>query len=401
MGTPITVFSEDIRSVWGLDPEIHFLNHGSFGACPIAALEHQTQLRERVERQPVRFFLREMQAMLDDSRQALAGFVGASPADLVFVANATTGVNTALRSVKLEAGDEVLVTNQEYNACRNALNEVAAVKGVKVVVVEIPFPMDDRDLVESFVAAVTPKTRLLLIDHVISQTAMVLPLNPIVAKMNELGIDTIVDGAHAPGMLPLNLDELGATYYTGNCHKWMCAPKGLAFLHVRHDRRTTTRPLVISHGANAKVSPEARFHQEFDWMGTSDPSAVLSLPFLISYMDGLVEGGWDIIMRHNHALALEARDILCAALGVEPACPEDMVGSMIAVPLPAGKEIAKSSVFFIDPLQDRLLFEHQIEVPIIPWPSSPSRLIRLSAQLYNTRSQYEILASVLPKLLAD
>jgi isopenicillin-N epimerase len=401
MGTPTTAFSEDIRKVWGLDPEIHFLNHGSFGACPIAVLEHQTELRDRIERQPVRFFLREMQAMLDDSRQALAGFVGASPADLVFLANATTGVNTALRSMNLEAGDEVLVTNQEYNACRNALNEVAAVKGVKVVVVEIPFPVDGRDLVDSFVAAVTPKTRLLLIDHVISQTAMVLPLNPIVAKMNELGIDTIVDGAHAPGMLPLNLDELGATYYTGNCHKWMCAPKGIAFLHVRHDRRTTTRPLVISHGANAQVSLEDRFHQEFDWMGTSDPSAVLSLPFLISYMDGLVEGGWDFIMRHNHALALEARDILCAALEVEPACPEDMVGSMVAVPLPAGKEITKASVFFIDPLQDRLLFEHQIEVPIIPWPNSPQRLIRLSAQLYNSRSQYEALAAALPKLLAD
>ena len=397
----ITAIPKDIGEIWGLDPEIIFLNHGSFGACPKAVLAFQHEIRDRVERQPVRFFRREMQAMLDDARHALAGFLGADAADLVFVANATTGVNTVLRSFDFEPGDEVLVTNQEYNACRNALNEVALKTGVKIIVVEIPFPTDGRDLVDSFVAAVTPKTRLLLIDHVISQTAMVMPLAQIVAKMNELGIDTLVDGAHAPGMLPLNLNVLGATYYTGNCHKWMCAPKGVAFLHVRHDRRATTRPLVISHGANAKVSPEDRFHREFDWMGTGDPSGVLSLPFLISYMAGVVEGGWDVIMRHNHALALEARDILCEALGLEPPCPEDMVGSMVALPLPDSNQVGESSVFYIDPLQDRLLFEHHIEVPITAWPKPPQRVIRVSAQLYNDRSDYKTLARILPNLLAD
>lgn len=393
--------SGDLRSAWGIDPGVSFLNHGSFGACPTAVLEHQKLIIDRIERQPVRFYVREIQGMLDDARAALSAFLGANPQDLVFVDNATTGVNTVLQSLSLAPGDEVLITNQEYNACKNALNEVARRTGAKVVVVDLPFPTGGADLVAPLTSAVTDKTRLVMIDHVVSQTGLVLPIDDIIAFMNARGVETLIDGAHAPGMIPLNLEALGATYYTGNCHKWMCTPKGVAFLHVRHDRRGSIRPLVISHAANAPVSPEERFQREFDWVGTRDPSGVLTLPFAISYMEGLVEGGWDAIMAHNHGLALEAQSILVDALGIELPCEPERVGSMVSLPLPDGHMTSHPSPLYLDPVQDVLLEQHGIEVPIIPWPAPPRRLIRLSAQIYNKRAEYERLARVLPGLLQD
>ena len=385
---------------WLLDPEVIFLNHGSFGATPKAVLDEQTLIRQRIETEPLLFFDHHYLDEVDRARADLARFVGARTDDLAFVVNATTGVNTVLRSLRLEPGNELLVTDHEYNACRNAIETVAADTGAEVVVVPIPFPLTGEDeVVDLVLARLSQKTRILLIDHVTSQTGLVLPIERLVSKVQADGVDVLVDGAHAPGMVTLDLDSLGAAYYTGNCHKWLCAPKGAGFLHVRRDRRERVRPLVISHGANASSTERSRFHLEHDWTGTRDPSAWLSVPAALREMDSMVEGGWDEVRRRNRELVLEGRRVLCAALGIDAPCPESMIGSLASLPLPEGRGEAVNELFPFDELQVRLFQSYRIEVPVISWPAPPQRLIRISAQLYNSRPQYVALAGALRALL--
>lgn len=386
-------------SLWLLDPAVTFLNHGSFGACLRVVLECQRRWQERLERQPVRFLVRELEGFLDDSRATLARFVGAHPDHLVLVSNATMGVNTVLRSLTAQAGDEWLVTDHAYNACRNALDAAAARAGARVVVADVPFPIaGEDDCLESVLAAVTPRTTLALMDHVSSQTGLVWPIARLVRELAARGVDTLVDGAHAPGMVPLELERLGAAYYTGNCHKWMGAPKGAAFLHVRPDRQDRIRPLVISHGANSRRQDRSRFQLEFGWTGTWDPSAFLTVQEALGAMAALHPEGWPGLMRRNHELAVAARRRLVEALGIAPPCPESMLGALASVPLPDGDPARPPRPpLFLDPLQDELWERHGIEVPVIPWPAWPRRLLRISAQAYNTLPQYERLARLLPR----
>lgn len=368
---------------WTLDPAITFLNHGSFGAAPRVVLEKQNEYRAQLEREPVRFFVRELEPLLDGARRTLAEFLGAEPEGLAFVPNATAGVNAVLRSLDLDKLDELLVTSHEYNASRNALDYVAGIAGAKVVVAEVPFPIESPDVVvERVLARVTDRTRLFLADHVVSQTAIIFPIERLVRELAARGVDTLVDGAHAPGFLPLDLRALNAAYYTGNLHKWVCAPKGAAFLYVRENRRRSVHPVSISHGANSPRTDRSRFLLEFDWTGTFDPSAWLAVPAALEFMSS--HGGWPEVMRRNRELALLGRDILCSALGIDPPAPDEMLGAMAAVPLPDGTEG--------DKLQDALLFEHHIEVPVMPWPRP---LLRISAQLYNEPADYERLAEAL------
>ena len=383
--------------LWLLDREIIFLNHGAFGACPRPVLEFQTEWRLRMERQPLQFLVRELESHLDVARAALAQFVGADADDLVFVPNATSGVNTVLRSLEFKPGDELLVTNQEYNASRNALDFVAERSGARVVVAKIPFPFRNADeLVEPVLHCVTPRTRLALLDHVTSQTGIILPIARLVDELNRRGVDTLVDGAHMPGMVPLKLNQLGAAYYTGNCHKWLCAPKGAALLHVRRDKQELIRPLTISHGANSARKDRSRFQLEFGWPGTWDASAALSVPEAIRFVGSLLPGGWPEIMANNRALALAARKILGEALSVPEPCPEEFIGSLATISLPDAPSDAWPRLPLNEyPLQDALRLKHSIEVPIIAWPAPPKRLLRISAQLYNSLPQYELLAKSL------
>jgi isopenicillin-N epimerase len=388
-----------MREHWLLEPQITFLNHGSYGATPIAVLAKQDEYRARLEREPVRFMVRELEGLLDDARNALAAIIGADPAGLAFVPNATAGVNAVLRSLDLDKHDELLVTTHEYNASRNALEYAAALEGARVIAVDIPFPIaSSEEVTARILEKVTSRTRLLLIDHITSQTGLIFPVAEVIAEMNARGIDTLVDGAHAAGMVPLNVGELGAAYYTGNLHKWVCAPKGAAFLHVRENRRGAIRPLAISHGANAPRTDRSRVHLEFDWTGTFDPTAWLCVPEAIAFVGSLVEGGWPQIMRRNRELALRARDILCTRLGIPAPAPDVMLGSMAAVPLPDGNATTAPSLYG-DALQDELLERFQIEVPIVPWPHPPRRVLRVSSFLYNEEREYERLAEVLSNLL--
>ena len=386
-----------MKQHWTLDPSITFLNHGSFGATPRVVLAKQDEFRAQMEREPVRFFVRELEPLLDDARRVLAEFLGAEAEGLAFVPNATAGVNAVLRSLDLDKFDELLVTSQEYNACRNALAYVAGIAGAKVTVVELPFPIESPDVVvERILARVSERTRLFIIDHITSQTALIFPVERIVKELADRGIDTLVDGAHAPGFLPLDLRELRAAYYAGNLHKWVCAPKGAAFLYVRENRRRSIHPVAISHGANSTRKDRSRFLLEFDWTGTFDPSAWLCIPAALEFMDS--HGGWPEVMRRNRELALLARDILCDALQIAKPAPDAMLGAMAAVPLPDGTQETAPSLYG-DPLQDTLLLEHGIEVPVVPWPQPPKRVLRVSAQLYNEVGHYEKLAAVLRTLL--
>jgi len=380
---------------WLLDAEVAYLNHGAFGSCPQPILDVQGDFRRRFEREPVRFVERTLEGLLDEARVAVGAFVGADPGDLAFVDNATTGVNTVLRSLPLGKADELIVTTHAYNACRNALDHCAERAGAKVVVVRVPFPVRDADqIVAAVISAVTPRTRLALLDHVSSPTALIFPIERLVRELSARGVETLIDGAHAPGMVPLDLRALAATYYTANFHKWCCAPKGAGILYVRRDRQKLIRPLVISHGANSPRSDRSQFLLEFDWTGTRDTSAVLSIPYALRYLDGLVPGGFAALMPMNHALALEARRILADRLDIELPCPDDMVGSMAALPLPDATEGQAEALHAS--LQDHW----RIEVPVYVWPAPPKRLVRVSAQIYNCRAQYERLADALSSELS-
>ncbi|NND60131.1 MAG: aminotransferase class V-fold PLP-dependent enzyme [Gammaproteobacteria bacterium] len=386
---------------WGLDPDTIFLNHGSFGACPTAVLEYQRELQDRIERQPVQFYVRDFETMLDSSRTVLAAFLDADPLDVAWVPNATTGINAVLRSMRFAPGDELIVTNHEYGACRNTLDFVAERDGARVVVVDIPFPIVGPAVVtDAIMSRVSSRTRLALLDHVTSQTGLVMPLEDLVPLLKARGVATLIDGAHAPGMIDLSISRLDPDYYSGNCHKWICAPKGCGFLYVRRELQQQIRPVTISHGARTRRTDRSKFLIEFDWPGTWDTTPALCVSRALTVMEDMLPGGWPATRAANRDKALGGRRVLCDALGTEPPCPDTMIGSLAALPIPDAPADAAQSMsdLYGDPLQDTLLQKWHIEVPIVPWPAHPKRLIRISAQLYNNSDDYLQLASALREL---
>jgi isopenicillin-N epimerase len=386
------------RHHWGLKPGTVFLNHGSFGACPKTILALQTKLRGKLEAEPVQFLWRRYEERLEPARRALAKFVGASSRDVVFVTNATTGVNSVLRSLPLRRGDELLTTSLDYNACRNVLVEVTRRSGAKLVVAEIPFPLQSgEEITAAILRAVTPRTRLVLLDHVTSNTAVVMPLRQIIRELEARGVDTLVDGAHAPGMLPLNLRELRPTYYTANLHKWVCAPKGAAFLYVRTERQAQIQPAVISHGNNRPRPGFTAFQDRFDWCGTFDLTAWLCVPEAIRWMGKLLPGGWRELRERNHQLVVQARNILCERFEVSPPCPDELLGSIATIPLPEQFQKRKASGK-IDREQLALYDRFGIEVPLNRFGTPTQRWLRISAQIYNSPAEYEYLAAALETL---
>jgi len=378
---------------FALDPAVVHLNHGSFGACPRAVLAEQTRLRARVEAATMRYFVCEWQGDVDRARARVAGWLGGDPDGFVFVPNTTTAVSAVLGSLSFGPGDELLCTDHTYKACRNALERTARRTGASVVTAAIPWPIADAaDATRAILDAVTPRTRLALVDHISSATALVFDLPAILAGLAARGVDAIVDGAHAPGQVALDLRALGAAYYIGNGHKWLCGPKGCAFLHVRADRRAPIHPLVTSHGFASDYGPPNRFHAEHDWQGSHDPTAYLSLPAAIDTIGDFGGGnatddGWDAVRARNHALALAARDLLADRLGAGTMAPASMIGAMAVVPisLPDGARALAIE-------KDLLL--RGWEVPIIEGPRGQA-LVRVATHVYIRLDEVEGLAVAL------
>ena len=372
------------------------LNHGSFGATPASVLEAQQRLRSRIEANPTKYFLGgDYQRELDSARRAVAGFVGGDDGGLVFVNNATAGVNAVLRSLEptLRPGDEILVTDHEYNACRNAVQVSALRTGARVVTAHVPFPLESsRHATDAVLASVTGRTRILLIDAVTSATGLVMPVAEIAAEI-EPEVRVLVDAAHAPGMIDFDVGASGASYVTANCHKWMCSAKGAGFLWVRADRRDDVHHSVISHGYNdGWPSGGGRLHAQFDWTGTDDPSAWLTVGDALAAVEAMDPDGWPGVRRTIRELCLSGRRILLDALGIAPPAPDDMVGAIASVPVPPADH---SGTEIFDPLMAALEQRHRIQVSVFTWPAPPERLLRISAHLYNDESQYRRLAEAL------
>lgn len=391
---------------WTLDPSRVFLNHGSFGATPRVVLEAQSRVRAELEGEPVRFYVERHWELMARARGALAAFVRCDPAGLALVPNASIGVATVLANVRLGPGDEVLMNAHEYPACQNSVRRAAARAGATVTLADVPFPISDpAQVVEAYLAKVTPRTRLAMVSHVTSPSGLVLPVERLVPALQDAGVDVLVDGAHAPGMIAtLDIGALRPAYYTANCHKWVCSPKGSAMLVVREDRREGFRPLALSNNAEKPRADRSAFHTEFDYVGTQDYTPVYCIPDAIEAM-AKIGGSWDAVMAANRGMCLRMREMLCRAWGVETPAPETMIGSIATIILPAHDEarrarLAARPTRYHDALQDALLDRHAIQVPVWSLTGTTHRFLRISAQMYNAPGQYEYLAQAVLEELA-
>ncbi|MBA3648923.1 MAG: aminotransferase class V-fold PLP-dependent enzyme [Chitinophagales bacterium] len=385
---------------WQLDSSVTFLNHGSFGACPLAVLQKQAEYRRQMEQEPVRFMVRELEPLIWKSKEALANFIGAKAADLAFVPNATTGVNTVLNALHFSEGDELLTTNHGYGACVNALQWFADKAKAKMIKAEVPFPVSsEEEIIDAILSKVTSKTRLLMIDHITSATGIIFPVQRIVSLLKEKGIDCLIDGAHAPGHLNLNIKDIGAAYYTGNCHKWICSPKGAAFLYVDKEKKHLIHPMVVSHLYDQPIEKERLWSSHFFWPGTNDYSAYLCVKDAIEYLDTLFPGGWQELKNYNRNLCLNARAIIAEKIQTELPAPENMIANLSTLYI--GKTNPSSYGFnYLHPLQEDLWNKYKIEVPVFVWSRKDPRLwVRISAQCYNSVEQYKYLGEALASLL--
>jgi isopenicillin-N epimerase len=382
-----------MKSLFLLDPSIVFLNHGSFGACPAKVLENSQWWQREMERNPVEFLGRRSAQLLAQSRSVLAQYLGAQPEHLVYVPNATSGVNTVARSIPLLPGDEILTTDHEYGACDSTWAFVCRHTGAKYLPMEIPLPFRAEEFTERIWAGVTPRTRLIYLSHITSTTALTFPVMELCQRARQAGIFTLIDGAHAPGHIPLDLDKLGADFYTGNCHKWLCAPKGAAFLHARPEHHRLLDATVVSWGYGAENSGTTgndvytgttlleRRHQ---WQGTRDLAPFLTVPAAIEFQ---ARHQWDRVRKDCHALAEETLWRLCALTGLNPVCQEGDFGQMVVIPVPSmNAELLKATLF------DR----YRIEIPVT---THKDRLfLRLSVQGYNTRADTDALAQAIGEI---
>jgi isopenicillin-N epimerase len=380
----------DLRPLFLLDPRIVFLNHGSFGACPAEVLAEQHRWQRELERNPVELLGRRSAALLASARAALAAYVGARGEDLIFVPNATYAVNAIARSLPLADGDEILTTDHEYGACEATWGFACKRGGARVVRVEIPLPLDAGSFAERVLSAIGPRTRVLFLSHVTSTTALIFPLAEVVRGARERGVLVVVDGAHSPGQLPLDLDALGADFYTGNCHKWLCAPKGAAFLHARPERQAMLDAPVVSWGYCAEVEGHAGFdaytgattlERRLQWQGTRDLSAFLTVPAAIEFQR---RHRWDEVRARCHASALDVMHRWCARVGEAPVARDDDFAQMSLLPVPACSPEA---------LKDWLFDQKRIEIPVTTHRGRV--FVRVSVQGYNDATDLDALLAAL------
>jgi isopenicillin-N epimerase len=399
---PPVPFGRPARDLWDLDPELTFLNHGSFGAVPIELRGQAEVCRRRIERNPVEGVWRHGFPGVRVAAATVAGFLGSDPDRTGFVSNATAGINAMLQSLPLEPGDEVLHLDQGYNAVWQTILVTARRRGIVPRRLELPLPIaGPEDVVAAIERSLSSRSRLLVLDQITSPTALVLPVAEIVEMAAARGVDTIVDGAHAPGMIPhAAVPAAQALAWTGNLHKWPCALRGTAVVTVREDVAGVVKPAVISHHLDQS------FAAEFDWQGTIDPTPWLLAPAAIEFMDRF--GGWDAVRTRNHQLATRMHASFVDRFGVEPISPLDgsMLGFMATIELPAPLQPAHGGPGFsssnavpgpdgrpmigMDPVQRRLLEEHRIEVPVVV--HDDRRFVRFSVHVYNEVEEYQRLA---------
>lgn len=371
-----------------IDPAITFLNHGSFGATPIPVFERYQYWQRELERQPVLFLGRRYKDLMQFARAELAAYLGCGADDLVYVTNATTGVNIVARSLALVPGDEVLTTDHEYGACDRTWRFLAGERGFTYVQATLPMPLaDPMEAVETLWRSVTPRTRVIYISHLTSPTAVILPIEEICRRARAAGIITLVDGAHAPGQLPLNMDAIGADFYTGNLHKWLCAPKGSAFLYARREVQSLLKPLVVSWGYEPREPGPSLFVDHHEFWGTRDIAAFLATPDAIAFQR---DHAWDRVSAVCRALTRETNERILALTG-QPShfSGEGWIGQLVAVPLPPGTDTVA--------LKTRLYDDFKIEIPVLVWSGRP--FIRVSIQGYNTRADVDRLMAALAECL--
>ena len=378
--------SDEIRKHWMLEEGIAFLNHGSFGAAPIKVLHAQQAWQQRMERQPVDFFVRDLPALIREAATALAAFLHCQPAQLAFIDNATAAINAIFRSYPWRAGDELLLAEHAYPAVKNAAHFIARQMGIVVREYTVPFPVVDEDaIVASFRQAISPKTRMAVIDHVSSPLAIIYPVERMLAICHERGVHSLVDGAHAPGMLPLNIDAIGADYYVGNCHKWLFAPKGCAFLWASPSVSAQLQPLVIS------LRMDEGFPYCFDWTGTRDVSSWLAIQ---AALDFYAEAGGATIPQELHAMAIAMATDLANDWQVDLPADAAMFGAMVTLPVPVAEKISQEEA---NQWRDKLWHEKRIEVPFM---AINQRLwVRISAQRYNVEADYRRLSAAISACL--
>jgi isopenicillin-N epimerase len=368
------------RADWPLDPDVAYLNHGGYGVTPNAVLAAQAELRRRIEANPMRFMTRELPAAWRAAAAALAAHLGARGEDVVFVANATEGCNAVLRALDFRAGDEILVTDLAYGAVAKAVRYVAQRSGAAVVEAKIPLPLDDGAAIVAAVAArLGPRTRLVVLDHIASASALLLPVAELARLAHAAGARVLIDGAHAPGQVPFDVTATGADWYVGNCHKWLMAPRGCGFLWAPQAMQAELHPLAISHGYGAG------FLAEFDWTGTRDPTPFLCVPAGIACHASF---GGAALMARNHRLVLDGARLLAARWGTALGGPENAFAAMATVRLPVMETTHEAGLA----LQRRLAEEHRIEAAIVG--QAGSLWVRVAAQAYNELADYERLAAV-------
>ena len=378
-----------LKELFLLEPGITFLNHGSFGATPRAVFEVYQEWQRRLEGQPVRFLARELMDHLAEARSVLGQYLGAPAQDLAFVPNATYGVNLVARSLKLGVGDEILTTEHEYGACNNTWDFVAQKTGAMVVQQAIALPLrTPEEIIEQIWSGVSGRTKVIFLSHISSPTALCLPIQQICRRASAAGILTLIDGAHAPGQIPLDLEHIGADFYTGNCHKWLCAPKGSAFLYARPQVQHLLEPLVVSWGwtQDNQYNTGSRFLDNLQWPGTADFSAYLSVAAAIRFQ---AEHAWETVRMRCHELVCGAMQPICELTGLEPIYPAraGFYHQMATIPLPEGTKPAQ--------LKSNLYDQHHIEIPCLEWQQRP--YIRLSVQGYNTQQEIDHLLDALKK----